>query len=359
VDVAHARGVPVVMTLQDYFPLCPTLKLFDTDGRVCMRRDPAPECVRCCRDAPLGTRHIREMTAAFELQRAGRALPPLRGPAFRTLSRVLPRMPSGLPVDTRAQGSDAPVAPESAYRRRRQLNLERLGRVDVLIGASTRLTEIYEQLGVPSARLRTVHLVAGHVARLRPRAIEAPPGPVRFVTLAGAQNEEKGASLLLDALRRLSAEPPAAGYAVDVHGLVDDRVRGELEGLPAVRIHGPYAPDALDSILESADVGIVPSVWEDTYPHAGLELLAKGIPVIGNARGGIPDYTIPGQTGWLNHSCTGAELAEIMAGVIADPAQVVQLNRSIRERREELVKPLDRHLDELDEIYAEVLSTRR
>ena len=48
-----------------------------------------------------------------------------------------------------------------------------------------------------------------------------------------------------------------------------------------------------------------------------------------------------------------------MAGVIADPAQVVRLNRSIRERRDELVKPLERHLDELDEIYVEVLSARR
>ena len=356
VDIAHARGVPVVMTLHDYFPLCPTVKLFDADGRVCMRRDPAPECVRCCRDAPLGTRHIREMTVAFELQRAGRALPRLRGTALRTLSRLLPRMPSGLPIDTRAQASDAPPAPESAYRRRRQVNLARLSRIDVLIGASTRITEIYKQLGVPGARLRTVHLVAGHIARLRPRAIESPPRPVRFVTLAGAQNEEKGASVLVDALRRLSAGAPAGDYAVDVHGLVDDRIRDELERLSAVRIHGRYDPEALDSILDSPHVGIVPSVWEDTYPHAGLELLAKGIPVIGNARGGIPDYTIPGQTGWLNRSCSGAELAEIMAGVIADPAQVVRLNRSIRERRDELVKPLERHLDELDEIYREVLA---
>jgi len=39
--------------------------------------------------------------------------------------------------------------------------------------------------------------------------------------------------------------------------------------------------------------------------------------------------------------------------VIRDPAQIVALNRSIRERREELVKPLERHLDELDGIYAE------
>ena len=382
VDIAHARGVPVVMTLHDYFPLCPTVKLFDADRQVCMRRDPAPECVRCCRDAPLGTRHMRDMTIAFELQRAGRALPRLRDPALRTLSALSPRMPTGLPIDDRARGSAAPPAPEAAYRRRRRENLERLARIDLLIGASTRLhllpdhdvftVRVEEELLVQEAPVHergdhlpvrgghakmTVHLVAGHIARLQMRFIQAPPRPVRFATLAGAQNEEKGAFVLLEAARRLSADAPPADYVIDVHGLVDDRVRDELERLPRVRVHRAYSPHELDSILDVADVGIVPSVWEDTYPHAGLELLAKGIPVIGNARGGIPDYTIPGQTGWLNRSCSGEELAEIMAAVIRDPAQIVGLNRSIRERRDELVKPLERHLDELDAIYAEVVAS--
>jgi glycosyltransferase involved in cell wall biosynthesis len=299
------------------------------------------------------------MTVAYELQRAGRALPWLRAPARRALSALVPRMPSGLPIDERGRESAQPPAPESAYRRRRRENLERLSRIDVLVGASSRITEIYSQLGVPRERLRTVHLSAGHIAGLRARPIETPPSPVRFATLAGAQNEEKGAFVLLDAARRLAAERPDGGYVLEVHGLVDERIRDELAGLPAVRVGRPYRPEELDSILDGVHVGIVPSVWEDTYPNAGLELLAKGIPVIGNARGGIPDYTIPGRTGWLNWSCSGAELASIMAGVIAEPDEVVRLNRSIRERRDELIKPLDRHLDELDEIYADLVAGAR
>jgi glycosyltransferase involved in cell wall biosynthesis len=140
---------------------------------------------------------------------------------------------------------------------------------------------------------------------------------------------------------------------------VDARVLAELERLPGVRLTRPYRAGELDSILDGVHVGIVPSVWEDTYPNAGLEFLAKGIPVIGNARGGIPDYTIPGLSGWLNSSCGGEELARIMAGLIDDPAEIVRLNQSIRERRDELVKPLERHLDELDEIYYELIAARR
>jgi glycosyltransferase involved in cell wall biosynthesis len=86
----------------------------------------------------------------------------------------------------------------------------------------------------------------------------------------------------------------------------------------------------------------------------GLECLAKGLPVIVNARGGVLDYALPGRTGWVNRSCTGEELAAIMSAVIDDPGQVVELNRSIRAARDELVKPLARHVAELDELYAEV-----
>src|SRR3954447_15284839 len=313
VDRAARRGVPVVMTLQDYFPLCPTLKLYDSHGHVCMRRDPAAECVRCCGHAPLGTRHIRDMTIAFELQRAGRVLPWARDPAKRTLGTVLPRMPTGLPIDERAERAEEPPATEAAYRRRRELNLDRLARIDALVAASTRTTEIYATLGVPRARLRTLHLTAGHVAALVPRAIESPPRPVRFATLAGAASEEKGCLLLLDPARRLEAIAPAAAYTIDVHGVVSERVRRALERVPAIRLRRRYRPAELDSILDEADVGLVPSLWEEVLANAGLEFIAKGIPVVANALGGMPDYTIPGVTGWLNRSCGAEELAGIMA----------------------------------------------
>ena len=356
VDVEQRAGVPVVMTLQDYFPLCPTLKLFDSHGEVCMRRDPAPECMRCCRDAPPDSRHIREMTLAFELQRAGRALPWARDAAYRALAAVLPRMPSGLPVDEATRTSGEPPAPEAAYRRRREVNLDRLRRIDALVGSSSRTSEIFAELGVPPERLRTIHLSPGHIAGLAPRTIDAPPRPVRFATLGGAQSPQKGAFVLLDAARRLAGRE--GDHVLDVHGIVDPRVRPELERLPAVRLHGTYEPEDLDAMLDDADVGLVPSIWEEVLGHVGLECLAKGVPVIANARGGLLDYALPGSTGWVNRSCGGAELAEIMAAVIDDPGQVVDLNRSIRERRDEIVVPLERHLDELDEVYAEVIAAR-
>ena len=44
-DVVRRAGTPSVMTLADYFPLCSTFKLFDSEGRVCLRREVGADCV--------------------------------------------------------------------------------------------------------------------------------------------------------------------------------------------------------------------------------------------------------------------------------------------------------------------------
>ncbi|HEX8075273.1 MAG TPA: glycosyltransferase [Thermoleophilaceae bacterium] len=355
IDVAHEHGVPVALIAQDYFPLCPTLKLFDADHSICLRHDPAPQCVRCCRDAPIGTRHMRQMTTAFELQRLGSRFPRARDRGRRALASIV-RLPSGLPVDDRPHTGGQPPAPVEDYRRRRAENVERLARLDVLVGASRRLTEIYAQLGVPRDRLRTIRCTAGHIHRLEPRRMTAPPRPVRFATLAGAANLEKGSRVLLEAARLLEDSPARGGYRLDVHGLVDEEIRPELARLPSVTIRGRYDLGSLDSILDGVDVGIVPSIWEETLAHTGFEFLAKGVPVIVNAVGGMPEYTLPGTSGWLNRSCGGAELAQIMAGIVARPEEVVSLHEQIVERRDEFVNPLEAQIAELEEVFAELIA---
>ena len=56
----------------------------------------------------------------------------------------------------------------------------------------------------------------------------------------------------------------------------------------AISFHGRYEQDQLGSILGNIDVGVVPSICEDTAPNTVFEFQAAGIPVIGSNVGGIP-----------------------------------------------------------------------
>jgi len=112
----------------------------------------------------------------------------------------------------------------------------------------------------------------------------------------------------------------------------------------------------LDEKLDRFDVGIVPSVWEEAYGYVGVEFLAKGIPVIGNRRGGIVEYTREGETGWVNEDASGDGLAAIIAKLVRDPAQVLEMHRKVIASRETLIRPMSDHAEEMRGIYRDLIA---
>jgi glycosyltransferase involved in cell wall biosynthesis len=223
---------------------------------------------------------------------------------------------------------------------------------------SHRVAEIYARLGVERDRLRTIHLTLAHIERLTARRLQQPEDrPLTLATLGGFESREKGALLLIEAMRLLDEPAREGGFRLLVHGYVDPRLRELAAGVPGVEFGRRFRPEALDSILDEVDVGLMPSVWEEAYGYAGVEFLAKGIPVIANAIGGMPDYTRDGETGWLNRSCSAEELARIIEAILDRPEQVTELNDRLIANRDSIVKPLERHADEMDALYDELVGT--
>jgi len=260
------------------------------------------------------------------------------------------------PADRRA------LAPAADYQRRRDVNVMRLGEIDALVAMSSRLEEIYSELGVSPDRLRTLGLTVAHLADLVPRDLgqpHLPDGPVRFATLNGAASTQKGAELLVDALRRLAAMGfTERDFCLSILGDASPAVESALRSSPTVRFCGHYRTSDLNSLLERVDVGLMPSVWEEAYGYVGLEFLAKGIPVLGNALGGITDYVRPGETGWLNRDCDPQGFAAIMANLIRGPAEIWRLQAQIVRQRAHLIKPIAAHQRELMDVYKEACEHR-
>jgi glycosyltransferase involved in cell wall biosynthesis len=363
IEMARARGVPTVMSLEDYAPLCPTVKLFDVDGMNCKRLLPGEQCVRCCAQAPVDDRHLLLQTALYHgvpggargLARFGDVVSRLRRRselARSALSRVHRE------TAPRADGppqSRSP-APPAAYDRRRELNVARLSAVDLVLAMSTRVEQIYRELGVKPKRMRTLQFTLRHLEELRPNGRVESGRPLRLVTLNGCASEEKGARVVVEAVELLAERGLAKDVRLDVLGSVGPAYAPLLSSHKNVVIRGHYTPEELGSLLDEFDVGIVPSVWEEAYGYTGVELLAKGLPVVGNRLGGLPDYVVQGETGWLTDEPSGAGLARVVERLVADPDHVMELRRNLRRRRDVLIKPMDVHLREIEEAYAEVVN---
>ena len=356
IDIARDAGVPVVMTLQDYFPLCPTVRLFDADGELCLERGIRPACAAACRHAPADAGGLVSRTLRFELSRAKEAVPGLRRRRLDALGPLVHRaLARRIGAEPPPAEPAAPVTPEQ-LRRRREVNAARLSRVDRLLAMSHRVEEIYRLLGVDGERLRTLHLTLGHLERLSPRPPRRSAPPLTFGAIDTFATASKGAELLIEAVRLVRERGGAGRFRVKVFGFLFGAYIERVRGWDEVELHGVFDPDEVDHVLDGIDVGLLAPVWEEAYGYVGLEFLAKGIPLLASARGGIVDYAREGETAWLNRSVTAEELAERMLGLIDHPERVEALARSAATAGPALVKPLDRHGDELDAIYGEVVA---
>lgn len=111
----------------------------------------------------------------------------------------------------------------------------------------------------------------------------------------GRLDASKGVELVIDAARELREHH----LKVLIAGVGDMPYRESLErmasGLP-VQFLGHVAPT---EFLRRIDVLVVPSVWHEPMGRVVIEAFAHGKPVIGAARGGIPELIDEGLTGFL------------------------------------------------------------
>jgi glycosyltransferase involved in cell wall biosynthesis len=139
--------------------------------------------------------------------------------------------------------------------------------------------------------------------------------PVRFI-FVGAFDHRKGGDVMLQALDRLKNE-------VDFELLVVGKPRGNfLQSLQAgvseelwrriiFKEHLTHLEVAQE--LSTATIMLCPS-RADVSPNAVKEAVVAGVPVIGTAVGGIPDYIFPGRNGV---SCSPDNPVEFMEAIRA------------------------------------------
>ncbi len=114
--------------------------------------------------------------------------------------------------------------------------------------------------------------------------------------------------------------------------------------------------DWIPQLFASANVVVVPSVWEEAFGFVVAEAMACGACVIGSDAGGISEIVGPsGCSGLIFKRGDGADLAMKLKEGLANPRRCADMGRSGRQRVLEMFT-IDHMVDQYLAVYRELLS---
>ncbi|PPD16068.1 MAG: hypothetical protein CTY25_03595 [Methylobacterium sp.] len=240
--VCKRLGLPFVLSLHDFYTVCPSIKLLDENNRYCGGKCTATpgECAVELWDRksfpPLKNQFIRKWQASFAtILQESDALVTTSGFAHKTFLDNYPKLAE----------QDFRVIPHGR-------NFSEFG--------------MFGQAGKASEPLRV--LVPGNIS------------------------VAKGANLIA------SIAEMDQGKNVEFHILGD---HGRLKEGPGIVVHGRYARDEFvaRAVATKPHVGAVFSIWPETYCHTLTEMWAMGLPVIGMSIGAVGERIAAHGGGWL------------------------------------------------------------
>lgn len=224
--------------------------------------------------------------------------------------------------------------------------------VSHLIGVSRFVLVSHAQL-FPGAKLELVHLPVDVTD-----APLAPPGE-RLETLGfiGALEPIKGVAELIRAVPALAE----LGCRVRIAG--SGRLRSEVEAAAkrysSLDYEGVVTGAEKNAFLESCDVGILPSIWNEPGgpPYAVLEWLTVGRPVLISPRGGLGEALGEGLPGLFRVEPTAEGIAEGIR-TLAQDEELWRESLALVRPPAGAVDGLEGWLDEHERIYRSAAGAR-
>jgi glycosyltransferase involved in cell wall biosynthesis len=188
----------------------------------------------------------------------------------------------------------------------------------------------YSSIALDEEAFRLPVAIAAKAERLARKARMRGGGPWQLVTVGSLAQPYKGHEVLLDALARLRSTGPACELTVVGDGRLRDPLTARAQALgidPIVRFVGQVPPGAaVRALLDEADVFVLPS-WSEGLPRALIEALARGMPAVATAVGGVPELLPRTQ---LVPTGDAAALATRLAAICSEGADFATIGQQAR-----------------------------
>lgn len=304
--------VPTVITLTDFWFLCPRITLLRSNGQLCTPPFDVATCARC----------LGEERRSYRIP--GQIVPGLMRAFWQMQLRRVARI-----------------------RERMAFLQETLNRVDAIISPSQFLRGLFIEAGVAAERV-FFSRQGWDSPDLTPEVLKKTSADHLRVGYLGQIAPHKGLHVLFEAARQI----PDRVLMVKAYG--DDsrfpnytrRLRRMAQADKRLALAGVYEHTAVSQILRGLDIVVVPSVWYENSPNAILEAFAHRTPVIASNLGGMAELVRDGENGLLFAPGDAEDLAQQLRRLLDDPHLLSALHEGIGP-----VKSVAQEMGELEKIY--------
>jgi glycosyltransferase involved in cell wall biosynthesis len=209
--------------------------------------------------------------------------------------------------------------------------------VDRFVAPSQFLAERYIAWGIPRNRIATIENVVAEPAKLRGPVAHENFSELLRVGFFGQISALKGINVLFEAAAILERR--------DEHNVVFE-IYGDHTNQPPefqtdflerlakaghnVRFCGPYDRHRVDSLMQSVDLILIPSIWWENSPVVIQEALRNRRPVVCSDVGGMAEKVRDGLDGFHFPVGNSVALASLLVQIATTPSKLEKIRRTMR-----------------------------
>ncbi|MCL4871771.1 MAG: glycosyltransferase family 4 protein [Anaerolineae bacterium] len=319
IQVAHARQIPVVVSLMDFWFLCPRITMLRSDGQISTFPIDAATCARC----------LGEESRRFRLP--GQLVPALMTLYWQKQTHAVQHV-----------------------EQRQQFLRQTLNLAQAIICRSHFFQKTFTQAGIDPQKL-VFSRQGWDFPQMDPALLQKKPSDHLRIGYVGQIAPHKGVHLLFEAVHKL----PQPHLSVKVYGdtsrfpAYTAQLQKQVAQDRRLSLAGVYQAHEVSRIFQEIDLLVVPSLWYENSPNVILEALAHKTPVIVSDLGAMPELVQDGVNGLTFKMGDAAALAHQLSRFFTEPGLLAQLQAGIGP-----IKPVAQEIDELEAIYQQVWQVR-
>ncbi len=335
IEEIRKRNIPMVMTLNDYWLLCPQGQFYKNASLVCDNTGPEG-----CSDCVMYQLAIRQNFSLF----------------YSAFKKVLPGWLLSMIEKSYIRINSAVLnagAAKMLLEQRRVLMRDMCSKVDTFLAPSGFMRDIFILSGISADKIRMVGYGFSDcgLKTLSRRSSAC----IRFAFI-GNMMPAKGLHVLIKSFygiapgkAQLVIYGTAYSYKSELSGYTQ-RIRS-MAPRDNIKLMGAFHHERIKEVFENIDVLIVPSLWQENSPLVIQEAFMAKTPVIASRIGGIPELVIDGVNGFLFEPGNIAQLRGLIDRVIENPSILDELSKNIP-----AVKSIEENARELEEIYKQLIA---